>query len=142
MWLIVAQIYWWYCVWWGTKSLQYLVLDLVSIFYPILIPFPRTSILSIIVVVAAVYLYLVGSSHSSIFLVFALGSIPSLHQNHLEVFCVVLSLKRRLWCVPHLAQHWICVSSSYYRGGIDIRCGLHHIRMSINMRGYYSVSLY
>ena len=83
-------------MWWGTTSLQYLVLDFAYLFYPILIPLPLTVILSIAVVVADISRYLVGPSPILLSLVVALGSIPSLPWNHLEGFCVTLSLKRRL----------------------------------------------
>ena len=52
--LIVAQIYCWYFVEWGTTSSHYLVLYYINIFYLILISLPLTGILYIVVVVAAV----------------------------------------------------------------------------------------
>ena len=90
------------------------VYSIAYLFFPILIHFPLTVILSIVVVVVVVVSrYIVGTLTSFLSLVFVLGSIPSLPRNHMEGFCVVFSLKLRIWCVPHLAQHWVCVSSSW-----------------------------
>ena len=126
----------------GPSKTWYLVLDFSYLFYPFLIPLPLTFVLSIVFVVVVVSGYLVSPLPSSLSLVFALGSIPSLPCNHLNVFCVALSLKRRLLFVPCLSQYWLFVSSSWYLGGISILCGIHCIRMSINMRGYCAFSLY
>ena len=95
-----------------------------------LVPLSLTVILSIVVVVVAVSRYLAGPLPSFLSLVVARGSIPSLPQNHLEGSCVALSLKRKILFVPHLYQHWVCVSSSWYWDGIAILCGIHHIHMS------------
>ena len=131
-----------------------MVLYFAYIFYPILIPFPLTAILSIsvvvvvvvfvvvVVVIVVVSRYLNGPLPSLLSSVVPRGSIPSLPRNHLEGFCVVLSLKRQLLCVPHISQHWVCVSSSWCWCGISIRCGRHHTRMIINMRGHFEFSFY
>ena len=94
------------------------------------------------VVVATVSRYLVDPPPSSLYWVVVLGSIPSLTPNHKEGFCDALSLMLWLWYVPHLDQHWVCVYSYWCWGDITIRCGLHHIRMSRNMRGYCEFSWY
>ena len=130
-WLLVEQIYCWYCVGLGTTSLQNSVLYFVYIFYPFLIPLPLTVILNIVSVVAAASRYPVVTTTSSIFGVVVLVSITSHPRNHLEGFCVALSLMPLIWCVPPIDWHWGCASSSGCWGGISIRFGWHHIRMRI-----------
>ena len=74
--LQVAQIYCWYCVWWGTTCLQYLVLDFVFNILPHLdIVSPNRHL--------CVSRYHVGPSPSSLYVFVVLGYIPSMTRNHL-----------------------------------------------------------